>query len=338
MINWGIIGLGNAAKQFALGFNDLTNSNLLAVASKTKEKLNFFKDKFKLDDKYCFSKYEDLINCKEIDIIYIALPHNFHFTWIINCLEQNKNVLVEKPATTKLEEMQNINRIVEQKKLFFAEGFMYRFHPQTKKIINLIQSGEIGNLLSMESNFGVNLLNKKKFFGLVKKKVDYRNRLFNKSLAGGCIYDLGCYPSSLSILISQIKDENNLNYELKKKKKEYGYTNIDIDSYVDIIFSNGFKSHIGCSFNKNLGKSTKINGTKGYIHVEDTWHCIKSKIILNDKKIKNDQLDFNNIFSFEINSISKSLLKNEKQPEFPAISKKDSEMNIKILEEWISDS
>ena len=85
----GIIGLGNAAKQFALGFNDLTNSNLLAVASKTKEKINFFKDKFKLDDKYCFSKYEDLINCKEIVNCTMKSTLQFslkNFSFFYSCL------------------------------------------------------------------------------------------------------------------------------------------------------------------------------------------------------------------------------------------------------------
>ena len=139
MINWGIIGLGNIANQFALGFKDIKNANLLAVASKTEKKLENFKRNFNLDKKYCFSKYEELINCSEVDIIYIALPHNLHFTWILKCLEKNKKILVEKPATIRLQDIKQINEILNDKKIFFAEGFMYRYHPQTKKLINLIK-------------------------------------------------------------------------------------------------------------------------------------------------------------------------------------------------------
>ena len=95
MVNWGIIGLGRIANEFASGFNGLKNANLLSVASKTQKKLDEFKNKFSIKEKYCFSNYEDLIACDEIDIVYIALPHNLHFQWIMKCLENNKKVLSE---------------------------------------------------------------------------------------------------------------------------------------------------------------------------------------------------------------------------------------------------
>ena len=79
MVNWGIIGLGRIANDFASGFSDLKNAKLLGIASKTQKKLNEFKNKFNIEEKYCFSSYDDLIYCDDIDIIYIALPHNLHF-------------------------------------------------------------------------------------------------------------------------------------------------------------------------------------------------------------------------------------------------------------------
>ena len=136
MLNWGIIGLGRIANNFALGIEDVTNANLLGIASKTEKKLLDFKKKFNIDERYCFSNYEDLITCNKIDIIYIALPHNFHFKWIMKCLENNKKVLTEKPATTSLADMKKINEKLNNKKIFFAEGFMYRFHPQTSKVVS----------------------------------------------------------------------------------------------------------------------------------------------------------------------------------------------------------
>jgi len=337
MVNWGIIGLGRIANEFASGFNGLKNENLLGAASKTQKKLIEFKKKFSIDEKYCFSKYEDLIACDKIDIIYIALPHNLHFEWIMKCLEKNKKVLTEKPATSSLNHMKKINETLNNKRIFFAEGFMYRYHPQTKKIISLIQNNEIGDLISMESNFGINLVEKKNIFGFKRVKFDKKSRLFNKSLAGGCILDLGCYPSSLSILIAKLKDPNNLEFQLKNSKVEYLTTNVDVDSYTNIHFTNGFVSSIGCSFKKDLGKSTKITGTKGSIFIHDSWHCFPMKITLNNNELTEDKFIFPNIFSYEIESISNSILSKKNEPDYPAILRQETEINIMILNNWLNE-
>jgi len=336
MVNWGIIGLGRIANEFASGFKDLNNAKLLSIASKTKKNLIEFKKKFDIDEKYCFSNYEDLIVCDKIDIIYIALPHNLHFDWIMKCLENNKKVLTEKPATSSLNDIKKINKTLNNKAIFFAEGFMYRYHPQTAKVISLIKNNEIGDLVSMESNFGINLIEKRNIFGFKRIKFNKKSRLFNKSLAGGCILDLGCYPSSLSILIAKTKDSNNLKVDLKNSKVEYSTSGVDIDSYTDLHFSNGFISSIGCSFKKNLGKSTKIIGTKGFISIYDSWHCSPMKIIINNNEIFEDKFNFPNIFSYEIESISNSILNKSNEPDYPGISRYETETNVMILNNWLN--
>ena len=75
-INWGIIGLGAIAKKFAEGFSNLNNASIKAIASKKKENLDLFKKKFQIQDEFCFKNYIDLIFCKDVDIIYIALPNS----------------------------------------------------------------------------------------------------------------------------------------------------------------------------------------------------------------------------------------------------------------------
>ena len=169
-INWGIIGLGNIALKFASAFNNVDNAQLKSISSKNIDKLMNFKNKFNIEENYCFNNYEDIINCKDVDIVYISLPHTLHYQWIINCIKKNKKVLVEKPATIKLEQIKEIKDLVLQKKIFFAEGFMYRFHPQIEKIIDLIKNRTVGNLISMKSYFGMNILEKKNFLGIIKKK------------------------------------------------------------------------------------------------------------------------------------------------------------------------
>ena len=336
-INWGIIGIGNIAQRFSEGFSDVSNSKLLGAASRDPSKLLKFKDQFKIEENFLFNKYEDLINCKNIDIIYISLPNFLHYEWIIKCIENKKKVLVEKPATLNLDEAKNLEKIIRKNNLFFTEGFMYRYDPQIKKIIELIENNEIGNLLSMESSFGVNILTKKKFIFFEKKrKIDKNSRQFDKKLGGGCIMDLGCYPSSFTLLISSlIKNIDYKNFEIINLKREIGETDVDIDSEAKINFGNKFSSTVKASFKKNLGNNTIIRGDKGVMIVNNSFLGIKDlKIILKDKTYEIKNINSGNIFSHEIESISKSVLSGLNQASFPGMQIEETLLNMKILEYW----
>ena len=169
-VNWGIIGLGNIAIKFADGFKNSENAKLIAISSKNSNKLKKFKEQFKINENYCFGNYNNLIKCNDVDIIYIALPNSLHHAWIIECMKNNKKVLVEKPATVNFSEIKNIKDFHYNKDVFFAEAFMYRYHPQILKVIELLNKDVIGKLISMDSVFGIDILTKKNFFGFKIKK------------------------------------------------------------------------------------------------------------------------------------------------------------------------
>ena len=337
-INWGILGLGDIAHTFSKGFEDTSNAKLLAVASKDLEKLNKFKDKFNLENKFLFNDYEDLINCKEVDIIYIALPNFLHHHWALKSIRNKKHTLVEKPVTLNLKEIENIKKNLNGEKIFFGEAFMYRYHPQIETILDIIKNNDIGNLLNMKSQFGTNFLSKKKFwFFDKKKKIDPNSRLFSKKLGGGCILDLGCYPSSFSLLISSLasnKDKSEI--KLSNIFREMGETNVDVDCYAKIIFGDNFFSEIYASFKKDLGRKTEIHGEKGSMVINDSWFGSKSII---KKDYKGEQvININNIkksiYSYQIENISEVILSNLHKPKFPGISLNESIMNMKIIEHW----
>ena len=107
-VKWGIIGLGGIASKFADGFQFTKNARLFAISSKNENKLLEFKNKFQIDENYCFSNYDSLLECKDLDMVYIALPHSFHHEWVIKSIKKEKNILVEKPATVNFLQMENI--------------------------------------------------------------------------------------------------------------------------------------------------------------------------------------------------------------------------------------
>ncbi len=333
-INWGIIGLGNIAHKFSEAFREIENSKLLAAASNDKKKLNVFKEKYDFEDKFLFNNYDELINCKDIDIIYIALPNFLHHKWVIKCIQNNKNVLVEKPATINLSEVNDIKKNLHSKNLFFGEAFMYRYNPQISSIINLIKDNKIGKPLSMKSYFGNNVWFKRKlFFFKKKKKIDKNNRLFNKDFGGGCILDLGCYPSSFSLLINSLI--GNSNFKLENVSKELCETGVDIDSYAELVFESGFKSSLYASFKKNL-RSSIIEGEKGSIIINDTWSSKDSIEIKSDKNYSMKFDKVKNIYSYQIECISKNLLNKNYKPTFPVMSLNETVNNMEIIDLWLN--
>ena len=122
IINWGIIGLGNVALEFAKAFKDTNNSKLIGISSNTQDKIQKFKEKFGINKEYCFSNYQDLLNSNNIDIVYIALPNSMHEEWILKSINNNKNILVEKPAFMNLSETKGIKKKLINNNIFFSEG------------------------------------------------------------------------------------------------------------------------------------------------------------------------------------------------------------------------
>ena len=338
-VKWGIIGLGNIALKFAEGFQYTKNAKLFAISSRSESKLMTFKNKFKIDDNYCFSNYESLLECKDLDIIYIALPNSFHHEWIIKSINKGKNILVEKQATLNFSQMENIKNNLKDKNIFFSEAFMYRYLPQIPKVLDLLKNNVIGKLVSMNSFIGKDIVSKKKIFGIkLKKKLNKNNRLYNKELGGGAILDLGCYPVSMSILIASLIPKFDFNkIKVLNKKKDIGLTGVDMNSFAELEFGNNFKSTIGTSFTQDLGKKTKIIGSKGELILEDTWHGNPSLInIRGENKEKIEIECHNNIYKYEIDILSKCILENKKEPNFPGMTINETLENMRILDKWLN--
>jgi len=338
-LNWGIIGLGNIAYKFSKAFDEIKNARLLAVASKDFAKLKNFGEKFNIEKKFQFEQYEKLLNCKEVDIVYIALPNSLHKSWVLQALKSNKNVLVEKPAVTNLAEANEIKNYLKSSNLFFSEAFMYRYHPQIKLVIDIIRSNQIGNLLSMESSHGKNILTKKFFYYFNKKrKINPKSRLFNRELGGGCILDLGCYTSSFSLLIGSLISKVDIdNLKLQNVVRQIGETGVDIESSAELYFQSGFKSKIFSSFKNNLGYSSIIKGEKGQIILNNTWTGgdIILKATNNSNKIIEHDSNIN-IYSCQIREISNRILNRINSPSFPVMSLNETVTNIKVVENWIN--
>ena len=280
-----------------------------------------------------------MLKNNEVDIIYIALPNNFHNEWIYKSIDLKKHVLVEKPAFTNFKDAKKTLSHPNFNNFFLGEGFMFRYHPQIQKITELIKNNEIGNIVSMESVFGKNLLFKKKFFGIFKSnKFDSNKRIFNKLLGGGVILDHGSYTVSMSLLIASLIDGININnFRLTNDSKKKMIEDIDVESSIELIFDNKFKSNITASFLNDVGNHTIITGENGKIIISNTWSSDTGEIhLMNNKKkifkIENKK----NLYSLEIEKISDDILNNNIEASYPGTNKNEILISSQILNEWLN--
>ena len=339
-VNWGIIGLGSIANKFADGFSIINNATVKGIASLNTNNLQSFKKKFQVNDEFCFDSYEKLISCRNIDIIYIALPNSLHALNIIKSIKQKKKVLVEKPAFINLQDFKKVENLLKNEKIFFTEAFMYRYLPYLQKVKEIIQNNILGKVIEMESTFNIKVYKQKDFLGIKIRKPNYSNRLFNKSLGGGAILDLGCYPLSLSTFVNSLTYNVKLNdISLQNVNSTYCESDVDIFSKVTINFDDKFKSNITCSFKDKPSQQTIINFENGSLTIDQSWtpdQDMSIKLTKGNEKSKIDFKNNENIYSYQIQKISDQILNKEITPQFPSMTMKEIEINTKILDDWIN--
>jgi predicted dehydrogenase len=331
MVRWGILGLGRAANSFANAIKEVENAKLISTASLSKKKNFFFSEKFNIDKNLQFNSYEDLINCEEIDAVYVSTLNNKHSDLIIKIAEAKKGILCEKPMTLTENESKKVFNQLNKSKVFFLENIAYRSHPQTKGIINLISNNEIGDVMKVESSYGFRVNQILKF----KPK----HRLYNNKFGGGAINDIGCYPVSFAVLIARLSQRENkkTSYKIINAYKKNNFRGTDDEGLLKINFHNLFEAELEISIKKNLTKPTIIYGSRGKIIISDPWLPNKSTAIeivtRENNYIKNISSKYS-IYANTIKAASDEIQQNNNYCKFPNMTWQDSIISSKILTEW----
>ena len=281
-MKWGIIGLGHMAKNFANSINELEESQLIGVSTRSLFKLIKFGYRFRIKPNNLYKNYKKLLASEDIQNVYIGTLNHSHFEIIKEAINAGKNILCEKPVTINLEQVLEVREKLINSKVFFMEGIAYRSHPQINYIVKLIKQNAIGKIVKIKSCFGFNA-----------GKPNKKGRLYNKDLGGGSILDLGCYPVSISNLIANLNNEKENLPLIDKVKGEFYETGVDTDLYAELKYPNGILSEIQVSITKNLENTTTIFGTDGVLTILDPW-LPKKESTINLKK-KNEQKELKSL-------------------------------------------
>ena len=293
-INWGIIGLGSIAEVFANDLQLCEQAKLFGVASRDLKKAEKFAKRF--NSKTYFGSYEKLMQNPEIDVVYIATPHVFHFENTMCCLQNNKSVLCEKPLGMNLRQVKKMFEKAEKEKLFLMEGLWSRFIPATEKLLELLKSGEIGEIVSIRADFGF------------RPPFDLSSRIYNKALGGGSLLDVGIYPIYLSLLLLG---------EPKAIEAMARFASTGVDSYCCILFDyeKKEKAVLESSIESDTPLTAYIYGTEGRIKLHNRFHhCQKISLFKHDGKKKVYEIAYKgNGYLHEIQQVNKSLLEGQIQ-------------------------
>ncbi|MQB46371.1 aldo/keto reductase [Rhizobium sp. ICMP 5592] len=327
-VRWGIIGPGKIAQTFADGVAHSRGGKLVAIASRNPDKPG-------LGDNFPGARivngYEALLADKDIDAVYIATPHTGHAEWAIKAIRAGKHVLVEKPIALSAYDAEAIYYEAKKAGVFAGEAFMYRVHPQTAKLIELVKSGVIGDIRIIRSSFGFNM-----------GSVNPEHRLFANETAGGGILDVGGYPVSMARLIAGAADGKPfLDPEKVSGVAHLGKTGVDEWASAVLKFPNNIIAEVSCSIMANQDNTLRIIGSEGRIEVKDFWFASGHKggvgtieIIKGGAtqviEVKEDRW----LYSFEVDAAGDAIRAGAKEFAYPGIGWADSIGNLRVLDQW----
>jgi xylose dehydrogenase (NAD/NADP) len=249
-LRWGVIGTANIARGVVIpAIQQSTFGSVEVIGSRDLEKARSVAQSLGIGR--AVGSYGAMLDDSNIDAVYIPLPNALHAEWTIRAAEAGKAVLCDKPLATSAKDAARQIEACSKHGVSLMEGFMYRFHPQTRRVQQLIASGAIGPVREVRAHLSVNIM----------RTFDASNIRYQASLGGGSLFDMGCYTVNISRTVFGSEPE-----------RVVGRTQIDSTLGVDtsatgiLEFAEG-TAMISCSFAADGQGTYTIVGTEGTIEV-----------------------------------------------------------------------
>ena len=258
-LNWGIIATGGIAKAFASGVAHSRSGRVVAVGSRSRESAERFARELAVPRAH--GSYEALLADSDVQAVYIATPHPQHAEWIVKAAKAGKHVLCEKPLAMTRAEAEVAAEACGAAGVLLMEAFMYRCHPQTAKIVELIRNGALGRIGLVQATFSFSTA------------YEPNNRFFSKALGGGGILDVGCYPASFSRLIAGAATGQTFldPIGLSGAVRLHDETGVDAVAAATLEFGSGMIAQISCGVALAQDNSARIYGSEAWLHVPSPW-------------------------------------------------------------------
>ena len=308
ILNWGLLSTARINRALIPPLRASKRNQLEAVASRTKDSADNYAREWKIPRAY--GSYEELLADPEIDVIYNSLPNHLHAEWTIKAVEAGKHVLCEKPLALSVEDVDAIKDAAQKHGRIVTEAFMYRHHPQTLKVVDLVRSGALGTVKLIRGSFAY----------MLSRESDVRMQF---ELGGGSIWDVGCYPISFARMLMGEEPLEVFGWQV------IGPTGIDETFVGQMKFTNDIYMQFDSSFVTHFDNYEEIIGTEGILHIP---HPAKpeteDKIYLTrDDKIETIEIKADMLYLYEVEDMADAILLGHA----PRISLQDSRDNVKTI-------
>ncbi len=259
VLRWGLLGTARINRSLIPPLRSSQDNRLVAVASRDGARAAAYAREWGIERSH--GSYEALIEDREIDVVYIPLPNHLHAEWAIKAAAAGKHVLCEKPLALSVSEVDAIEAAARKHGVVIAEAFMYRHHPQTLKVKQLVEEGAIGELRFVRGSFSFPLDN----------PGDCRLR---PEWGGGSLWDVGCYPLSFTRFLLGQEPVEVFGSQTK------GPTGIDLTFAGQLVVAKGVLAQIDSGFGSVFRAELEVAGTKGALRVRHPWKPLPEQPIL----------------------------------------------------------
>jgi predicted dehydrogenase len=250
-IRWGIVGPGRIAEKVVGDFKHVPNATAIASASRSLERAQDFAARHGLPRAY--GSYQELIEDKDVDVLYIATPHPQHHAIALAAIEAGKAVLVEKSFTATVAGAQEVIDAARKRGVFAMEAMWTRFQPAIVTARKLIAHGVIGEVRQVQADLGVD------------RRYDPTDRLYNPDLGGGAMLDLGVYVVSFAQHFLGVPDRVEVSGSLTP-------TGVDAEAGLLLGYDDGRAAGLMITLRNPTPGAARIHGTKGWIEVPPRFH------------------------------------------------------------------
>ena len=247
MFKVGIIGAGWIADKMAEALSPLSDYCVYAIASRSLEKAAAFAERWNVPKAY--GSYEEMLDDKDVDLVYIATPHSHHFPHAMLALEHGKHVLVEKAFTANAQEAEVLIRTAREKGLFITEAIWTRYMPLSHKVKEIMESGIIGEPRLLTATLCY--------------MMEFKERILRPDLCGGALLDLGVYALNFARMYfgtDIVRTVSNC---------QLGETGMDMQECISLCFADGKMANLQAGALCLNDRQGIINGTEGYIRVDN---------------------------------------------------------------------
>ena len=293
-IRFGIVGTGTIAHRFAEAIKNVDNAELVAVASRTEENAEKFGDEFDIPVR--FDSYEKMAQSDVIDAAYIAVPHSGHIGCSCLMMNNGKHVLCEKPMAVNLAEAEAMFRCAEENGVLLMEAMWARLVPGTLKMLEIVESGVLGDILGVEGKF---------CYTMDEDEMDHH--VFNPENGGGSLLDVGVYGLNFASWYLG-KDVTEINAQ-----SDF-YNGVDSHTCAIIKYKNGAIADLSSAILLRKPNEGYVYGSRGYAHLRRFYAPQEIEFFFNDGKTEKISVPYaGNGFEEQITHFSECVLQGLKQ-------------------------